>query len=825
MNNFIRRILVFALSVHITLLCGAAVFAAPGPQEEEEGAQASPFKFEIKTVNAATGAAKNDFYVGETVAIVFTVTNQSSVTRTITQLEQTEIPVKLTGTPNMEDTTFVYEGVRGGTLSVEQDSGGSTHWMAFPASTMQLAPGQSVSVNIDDLSRFFAQKLDDGSYSFSATYNGNLQSQASFTVVADQRSVPVLQQLAASPDEMDQRWANSHLDIMNKPSASGRITDASGQGVGGVTIRVTGTNATRFESRADGKYDIILLTSGGNYTLTPQLKGYTFAPASRTVSNLTTKQVNLNFTATRDAAPRVNVASMDRGAVATASTASPAYPAKSAIDGSRSGVGWGHGSGGWSDATENVFPDWIEVNFGGTKAVNEINVYTVQDAYTNPVEPTLTQTFTLYGITNFDVQYWNGTAWVAVPGGTVNGNNKVWRQFTFAAINTSKIRVNVRGALYGLSRITEIEAFQVNVPPTISILGTYTGAPGDIINFNSSAVDSDGRIMSYQWNFGDNTTGTGATPAHVYTTAGTYTVTLRVTDDSGETSTATKTVKITSPPQAPEAFAGGPYEGYVSFGVPFDGRASSDPDGTISAYQWNFGDNTTGTGIAPTHTYSQPGTYNVTLTVTDNSGMTDTATAVATITAPPPPAPSGLLATTNTGSQVLLTWTVASQPHHFQIERSQTLNGTYTALAASPTANSFTDNSVSPGGVYFYRVYAVNASGERSEASNTDIAATFTFTDPVLTAGSTPIKALHFTELRQAINAIRSAVGLQPATWTDTTLSNQLIRAVHMQELRTNLDQALALIDPSAAIYTDNPVVIGITVKKAHLEELRQRLK
>ncbi|MBI3344747.1 MAG: hypothetical protein HY028_07845 [Gammaproteobacteria bacterium] len=68
--------------------------------------------------------------------------------------------------------------------------------------------------------------------------------------------------------------------------------------------------------------------------------------------------------------------------------------------------------------------------------------------------------FSLYGITTFDVQYWNGSAWAAIPGGTVTGNNKVWRQFTFASISTGKIRVLVNNsASKDWSRIVEVEAY------------------------------------------------------------------------------------------------------------------------------------------------------------------------------------------------------------------------------------------------------------------------------------------------------------------------------------------------------------------------------
>ena len=175
-----------------------------------------------------------------------------------------------------------------------------------------------------------------------------------------------------------------------------------------------------------------------------------------------------------------------------------------------------------------------------------------------------------------------------MPGGTVNGNNNVWRRFVFATINTTKIRVFVRNALGGHSRITEIQAFHANVPPTVSITGTYAGAPGATFQFTNNATDSDGSIVSYDWDFGDGATATGATPSHTFSTAGTFTVTLLVTDDGGETAKATKTVTITAPAQIRLLPAGGPYSGDPGTNIFFEGRGSSDPDGSITTYQWNF---------------------------------------------------------------------------------------------------------------------------------------------------------------------------------------------------------------------------------------------
>ena len=157
--------------------------------------------------------------------------------------------------------------------------------------------------------------------------------------------------------------------------------------------------------------------------------------------------------------PRVNVASQANGGVASAtSTYNANYPASSANNGDRRGLNWGAG-GGWNDATSGVFSDALQINFNGSKTISEIDVFLVQDAYNAPSEPTPTMTFSLYGITDFDVQYWNGSAWVTVQGGSVNGNNLVSRKFVFSSVATSAIRVNVRNALNSYSRIVEVEAY------------------------------------------------------------------------------------------------------------------------------------------------------------------------------------------------------------------------------------------------------------------------------------------------------------------------------------------------------------------------------
>jgi hypothetical protein len=85
--------------------------------------------------------------------------------------------------------------------------------------------------------------------------------------------------------------------------------------------------------------------------------------------------------------------------------------------------------------------------------------------------------FTLYGVTGFELQYWTGSTWTDIPGGDVTRNNHVWRQFTFANITTTKIRVLINNSLASYSRVTEIEAYNAGANPTPTLTPTATPTP------------------------------------------------------------------------------------------------------------------------------------------------------------------------------------------------------------------------------------------------------------------------------------------------------------------------------------------------------------
>jgi PKD repeat protein len=161
------------------------------------------------------------------------------------------------------------------------------------------------------------------------------------------------------------------------------------------------------------------------------------------------------------------------------------------------------------------------------------------------------------------------------------------------------------------------------IPPVANAGGPYfVTATTNTQFYGNDSYDTDGSITGYSWDFGDGQSGTGASPTHAYQSGGVYPVTLSVTDNYGAVGRATTTVTVSNHP--PAANAGGPYTGAVNANIQFNGTASTDPDGTVAAYHWDFADGggylSTAEGSAPTHTYTHGGYYTATLTVIDNKG-------------------------------------------------------------------------------------------------------------------------------------------------------------------------------------------------------------
>ena len=173
--------------------------------------------------------------------------------------------------------------------------------------------------------------------------------------------------------------------------------------------------------------------------------------------------------------------------------------------------------------------------------------------------------------------------------------------------------------------------FPTNSPPVASFtFDPPSPTVGGWVQFNgSSSFDPDGSITSYQWSFGDGTTGSGSVTPHWFTSGGAFSVTLTVTDNDGATDSATHLVQVGAPNLPPVASF--TVAQIVGEWVQFDASASFDPDGSIASYQWNYGDGGTGVGPTPWHQFTSGGSFLVTLTIVDDDGLSSTATQPITV--------------------------------------------------------------------------------------------------------------------------------------------------------------------------------------------------
>ncbi len=176
--------------------------------------------------------------------------------------------------------------------------------------------------------------------------------------------------------------------------------------------------------------------------------------------------------------PRTNVALASNGATASAQdyTREEVYPgshfqASYAIDGRR----YLHLApppndvdGYWRD--EHGLPSYLQIEFNGSKTIDEVDIYTVPDDpdYLEQVDPTSELPCKKFGATAFEVQYWDGSAWMPIPGASAGGrgkfaptplNDKAWRQFKGFKVTTNKIRVLVNASNDKVARIAEVEAW------------------------------------------------------------------------------------------------------------------------------------------------------------------------------------------------------------------------------------------------------------------------------------------------------------------------------------------------------------------------------
>ncbi len=384
------------------------------------------------------------------------------------------------------------------------------------------------------------------------------------------------------------------------------------------TATVTGTAPTGSVNFKDGATSIagcsavaFAAGSGNTRSATCSTASLSVATHSITASyggdagNNPSTSTALSQVVTSGGGGSINVALAANGGVASASSSLGAgYPASAVNNGERAGLNWGAG-GGWNDSTLGVFPDWVQINFSGTKTLDHVVVYSVQDNWQNPIDPPATLTFSLYGVTDFQVQGWNGSAWVTL--GTVTGNNLVKRTVTFAPTTTDRIRINITNALYQYSRVVEVEAWTVsgggtasattlasslnpaNVGAPVTFTATVTGtAPTGSVNFTDGGAAIAGcSAVAFAAGSGNTRSAACTTSA---LTAGSHTIGASYSGDAGNTgSSATLAQTVNSVAQINVALAanGGVASASSSLGAGYP--ASAVNNGERAGLNWGAG--------------------------------------------------------------------------------------------------------------------------------------------------------------------------------------------------------------------------------------------
>ena len=198
------------------------------------------------------------------------------------------------------------------------------------------------------------------------------------------------------------------------------------------------------------------------------------------------------------------------------------------------------------------------------------------------------------------------------------GSTVALRDPQFSDATGAALQVDVNGGTVTLDTVAPNEA------PIAAAGSNQAIHIGDRVSLDGTASTDDVGVVAYSWNFGDGSSGGGARQTHVYHTAGTYTVTLEVTDASGASGTDTLIVEVQPTPNEPPAAAAGSDQ-TVTLGdeARFDASASTDDNGIVS-YSWSFGDGTSAEGARVAHTFASAGTFSVTLTVADTDGAVTT---------------------------------------------------------------------------------------------------------------------------------------------------------------------------------------------------------
>ncbi|MBO0888057.1 PKD domain-containing protein [Candidatus Bathyarchaeota archaeon] len=286
-------------------------------------------------------------------------------------------------------------------------------------------------------------------------------------------------------------------------------------------------------------------------------------------------------------------------------------------------VTWFFGDGETSTSNPATHTYMGEGLFTVTVGVVDTNGANATSSKTLSVASSLTAGFTIIPSSPDAGQT---TSFIGSASGGVSPYSYSWN-FGDGSVATGKSSSHVfrtEGDYLVVLTVADAEGFAANAsltilvnPPLVASIAYTPSSPdaGQAVFFTGSSSGGNSPY-SYSWSFGDGTAGAGPSPKHVFNTGGSYIVVLTVIDANKVTATTSRTIRVNPPLSA--SFSYNPSNPLPLLPVTFTATASG---GSVPySYSWSFGDGSTGSGSSVSHTYTLPGTYLVTLNVTDANG-------------------------------------------------------------------------------------------------------------------------------------------------------------------------------------------------------------